>query len=98
MAQRNGEGRQPDRDVIGAARGERARLERGSMGQYDHQAATVEPVGKLAKRLQGGRICPMQVLDDEENGGARQSLLEERAHCEVDLAPELLGLELVPPG
>ncbi len=40
----------------------------------------------------------MQVLDHEKNGGTRQSPLEECAHCEVDLALELLGLDLTRSG
>ena len=91
------EGLQPDRNVIGAAGGERARLERGSMGQHDHQPAPVEPVGEQAKHVERGRIRPVQVLDNEKNGGTRQSALEECAHREVDLAPELFGLDLALP-
>ena len=40
----------------------------------------------------------MQVLDHEKNGGTRQSPLEEYTHCEVDLALQLLGLDLALPG
>ena len=70
----------------------------GRWVRYDHQPATVEPVGEQAKRLERGRICPMQVLDNQENGSTRQSPLEECAHCEVDLALELFGLDLALPG
>ena len=40
----------------------------------------------------------MKVLDNQENGSTRQSPLEECAHCEVDLALELFGLDLALPG
>src|SRR5215469_8659546 len=40
----------------------------------------------------------MQILDHEKNRGMRQSPLEECAHREVDLALELLGLDLAAPG
>src|ERR1700731_5192648 len=68
------------------------------MGQHESRSGAVEPVGEQAKYLERGRICPMQVLDHEKKGGTRQPPLEECAHREVDLALELLGLDLALPG
>src|SRR5262249_213169 len=41
-----------------------------------------------------GCIRPVQVLDHEENGRTCQTALEECPHSKLDLAHELLGLDL----
>src|SRR3954451_14834494 len=84
--------------MIGAAVGERGCLVCGSVVQHDHEPAWVEPVGQQAKHLERRCICPMEILDHQEDRGSRQPPFEKRPYREMDLALELLGLDLAWPG
>jgi len=70
---------QAQRGVRGAPRDEITGVKIGPVGDQHHQRTLIEPVGHRAQRFERRRVCPLQILDHQQQRCLAQAVFEHRA-------------------